>query len=213
MFACATATALHGHFLKTTMDMLGYEAGAAMMDVYTPCGTENGIPEDLSTRPVRLAVESRISPVFVHDPRRGSSLAERFSLDGNPDPDKPWTTSTLAYVDENGNAQLLSTPLTPAEFALGEVRFKKQFRKLAADATADAVPIAEFVESARGAAGRQDAVRVRDGQRPASDQGRVLDGDRRAGRGAAPPLADPAVPGRSAAGAAEQPSTATRLRR
>jgi pyruvate-ferredoxin/flavodoxin oxidoreductase len=146
VFACVTATALHGHFLKTTMDMLGYEVGAAIMDVYSPCGTENGIPEDLSAAHGRLAVESRMSPVFVHDPRRGTSLAERFSLDGNPDVDKMWTTSTVSYVDENGNAQLLSTPLTPAEFALGEVRFKKQFRKLAADAAADAVPIAEFVD-------------------------------------------------------------------
>jgi pyruvate-ferredoxin/flavodoxin oxidoreductase len=146
VYACATSTALHGHYLKTAMDMLAYENGAAVMDVYTPCGTENGIPEDLSNARSRLAVESRMAPLFVHDPRRGSSLVERFSLDGNPDVDKPWTTSTVEYVDAEGNAQLMTTPLTPAEFALGEVRFKKQFKKLAPDAGADAVPIAEYVE-------------------------------------------------------------------
>jgi pyruvate-ferredoxin/flavodoxin oxidoreductase len=146
VFACSTATALHGHFLKATMDLLGFGSGAAVMDVYTPCGTENGIPEDLSNARSRLAVESRISPVFVHDPRRGDTLRERFSLDGNPDVDKTWTTSTLEYVDEEGRPQLLTTPLTPAEFALGEVRFKKQFRRLAADLEASAVPIAEYVE-------------------------------------------------------------------
>ena len=144
VFACATATALHGHFLKNTIELLGYSDGSALMDVYTPCGTENGIAEDLSNARSRLAVESRMAPVFVHDPRRGSTLAERFALDGNPDPDKTWTTSTLEYLDESGSLQLMTTPLTPAEFALGEVRFKKQFRKLAADA--DAVPIAEYVE-------------------------------------------------------------------
>ncbi len=146
VFACVTVTALHGHFLKTAMDLLGYQDGAAIMDVYTPCGTENGIPEDLSNAHSRLAVESRMSPVFVHDPRRGSTLKERFSLDGNPDVDQAWTTSTLQYVDAEGQLQLMTTPLTPAEFALGEVRFKKQFRKLAADSDADTVPIAEFVE-------------------------------------------------------------------
>jgi pyruvate-ferredoxin/flavodoxin oxidoreductase len=144
VYACVTATALHGHFLKNTIEMLGYTGGAALMDVYTPCGTENGIPEDLSNKRSRLAVESRVSPLFVHDPRKGTTLAERFSLEGNPDIDKPWTTSTLEYIGENGELQLLTTPLTPAEFAMGETRFKKQFRKLAPDA--DAVPIAEYVE-------------------------------------------------------------------
>jgi pyruvate-ferredoxin/flavodoxin oxidoreductase len=146
VYSCVTATALHGHFLKTAMEVLGFQDGAAVMDVYTPCGTENGIPEDLSNAHSRLAVESRMSPVFVHDPRRGSSLSERFSLDGNPDPDRTWTTSTLQFVDGEGQLQLMTTPLTPAEFALGEVRFKKQFRKLTGDAEANAVPIAEFVE-------------------------------------------------------------------
>ena len=144
VYACVTATALHGHFLKNTVEMLGYTGGAALMDVYTPCGTENGIPEDLSNKRSRLAVESRVSPLFVHDPRAGRTLAERFSLDGNPDVDKAWTSSTLEYLDENGQVQLLTTPLTPAEFAMGETRFKKQFKKLAPDA--DAVPIAEYVE-------------------------------------------------------------------
>ena len=148
VFACATATALHGHFLKTTMEMLGYESGAAVMDVYTPCGTENGIPEDLSNARSRLAVESRMAPVFVHDPRRGSSLPDRFSLDGNPDVEKSWSTSTLEYVDESGNLQLMTTALTPAEFALGEVRFKKQFKKLRPEQDASALPIAEFVDLA-----------------------------------------------------------------
>ena len=146
VFACATATALHGHFLKTTMEMLDFGSGAAVMDVYTPCGTENGIQEDLSNARSRLAVESRMAPVFVHDPRRGSALSDRFSLDGNPDLDKAWTTSTLEYVDESGNLHLMTTPLTPAEFALGEVRFKKQFKKQRPEQDASALPIAEFVD-------------------------------------------------------------------
>jgi len=87
-----------------------------------------------------------MSPLFVHDPRRGSSLPERFSLDGNPDPDTLWTTSTLEYLDADGKVQLLTTPLTPAEFALGEVRFGKQFRALKAAEEANGVPIAEYVE-------------------------------------------------------------------
>ncbi|MGY4643978.1 2-oxoacid:acceptor oxidoreductase family protein [Cellulomonas sp. URHB0016] len=146
VFVATTATALHGHFLAAAMSMLEFGEGTAVMEVYAPCGTENGIPEDLSNRRSRLAVESRVSPLFVHDPRKGSTLPERFDLDGNPDVDALWSTSTLEHVDESGNLQLLQAPLTPAEFALGEVRFAKQFRKVQGADEANLVPIAELVE-------------------------------------------------------------------
>ena len=165
-FACVTATALHGHFLATSLAMLEFDEGAAVMDVYTPCGTENGIAEDLSAARSRLAVESRMSPLFVHDPRRGNSLPERFDLDGNPDLDATWTTTTLEYVDADGTPALLTTPLTPAEFALGEVRFRKQFHRLAAGQEDGATPIDEYVELGRAErAGRVPTVWATDGDR------------------------------------------------
>ncbi|MCU0300271.1 MAG: 2-oxoacid:acceptor oxidoreductase family protein [Candidatus Nanopelagicales bacterium] len=148
VFACATSTSMHGHFLATTMEMLDYPA-PAVMDVYTPCGSEHGISEAHSNARARLAVESRMHPLFVHDPRRGTTLHDWFSLDGNPDVGATWTTSTLQYLDDEGQVQLLTTPLTPAVFALGEVRFKKQFRRLRADEEDAALPIEDYVELAR----------------------------------------------------------------
>lgn len=145
VFVCSTTTALQGHYLKNTMELLSYTDGPAVLDVYTPCQGEHGIADNVSARQARLAVESRMNPVFVHDPRRGKTLHEWFSLDGNPDPDKTWTTTSLEYVDEGGQVQLMDVQLTPADFALGEIRFKKQFRKLAADAK-NLVPIAEYVD-------------------------------------------------------------------
>src|SRR5690606_19882944 len=94
----------------------------------------------------RLAVESRMNPVFVHDPRRGTTLHDWFSLDGNPDMDKTWTTTDLAYRDDAGELQLMRLPLTPAEFALGETRFRKQFTRLPAELEGNAVPMDEYVE-------------------------------------------------------------------
>ena len=146
VFASATSTAMQGHFLTTAMKALAYQEGASVLDIYTPCGTENGIAEDLSNARSRLAVESRMSPLFVHDPRGGTTLRERFSVDGNPEVDKKWATSTLEFINDAGQLELMTTPLTPAEFALGEVRFKKQFRKLSAEKEATALPIAEYVE-------------------------------------------------------------------
>ncbi|MGV8907530.1 MAG: 2-oxoacid:acceptor oxidoreductase family protein [Propionicimonas sp.] len=147
-YVCATASAFHGHFLRATADMLEFNSGAALMVTHTPCDTENGMPEDQANARSRLAVDARMAPLFVHDPRRGTTLAERFSLDGNPEPDNLWTTTTLTYRDEQGKAQLLTHPLTPADFAIGEARFAKQFTWLAAYQEAAAVPIADYVELA-----------------------------------------------------------------
>ncbi len=144
VFACATSTALHGHFLHATLRMIDYPA-PAVMDVYTPCGSEHGVPESSSNARARLAVESRMHPLFVHDPRDGDTLRERFSLDGNPDVGSTWTTSTLQYVDDDGRVQLMTTPLTPAEFALGEVRFRKQFRRVTTEEEGSALAIDEYV--------------------------------------------------------------------
>lgn len=147
VFVCSTCTALQGHFLKNTMEFLTYTDSPAVLDVYTPCQGEHGITDAASARHARLAVESRMNPVFVHDPRRGKTLHEWFSLEGNPDPEKTWTTTSLEYVDADGRLQLMEMTLTPAHFALGEIRFKKQFRKLAADvAAANLVPVDEFID-------------------------------------------------------------------
>jgi pyruvate-ferredoxin/flavodoxin oxidoreductase len=145
VFVVQTSTALQGHFLGNVMEYLNYNASPAVLDVYTPCQAEHGIADAAASRRSRLAVDSRMNPVFVHDPRRGGNLHSRFSLDGNPNVDRDWATTRLAYV-EDGETRLLEVPLTPADFAREETRFKKQFRRLAADADGAAVPIHEYVD-------------------------------------------------------------------
>ena len=146
VFSCTTTPAFQAHFLETSMKALQFEEGAALIVAYTPCSTENGFAEDLSNARAQLAVQSRLTPLFVHDPRGGDTLPERFSLKGNPGIDRLWIDKPIQYVDADGKAQLLTTPLTPAEFALGEVRFSKQFKPLPEGV--DGVPMAEFIELA-----------------------------------------------------------------
>ncbi|MGC3995603.1 MAG: 2-oxoacid:acceptor oxidoreductase family protein [Propionicimonas sp.] len=146
VYVCSTAAAFHGHFLRASADLIGYTDGAGLMIAYAPCDTENGMAEDLANARSRLAVESRMHPLFVHDPRRGTSIADRLSLDGNPEPEGLWAQTSLTYRDDRGQLQVLTMPLTPAEFAIGEVRFAKQFRWLATHEEAGAVPIAEYVD-------------------------------------------------------------------
>jgi len=139
-----TNAALQGHFMKNVMNFLTYNESPAVFDTYTTCQPEHGIADDAGSRHAILAVESRLSPVFVHDPRRGDTLAERFSLEGNPEIGKDWITTTLEYVDDNGNAHLLEIPFTVADFALLEGRFKKHFHPL--NGEGEPVPIHEYID-------------------------------------------------------------------
>jgi pyruvate-ferredoxin/flavodoxin oxidoreductase len=139
-----TTAALQGHFMKNVMEFLTYNASPALLDIYTSCQSEHGIADDAGHRRAKLAVESRMSPVFVHDPRRGDTLAERFSLEGNPDIGKDWTTTTLEYLDADGTPQLKEIPLTPADFAVQEGRFNKHFGRLTGDG--EPTPVHEYIE-------------------------------------------------------------------
>ena len=133
------------------MEFLNYSDGPAVLDAYTPCQPEHGISDDAASKHGRLAVESRMSPMFVHDPRRAATGQPKLSLDGNPDMSKDRITQSLPYVDADGSSKLLKVPLTPASFAYVEGRFKKHFKRLAADA--DGVPVHEYI--GLGAAARE----------------------------------------------------------
>lgn len=146
VFVVQTATAMQAHFLKNTVEFLNYADGAALLDVYTPCQGEHGIADEQAANRGRLAVRSRMAPLFVHDPRGGETVFERFSIDGNPDVGSLWATHKLSHVDADGSMRHLSTALTPADFALGEVRFARQFRPLRADEEAAGLVIDEYVD-------------------------------------------------------------------
>ena len=140
-----TNAAMQSHFMKNVMGFLAYNESPAVFDTYTTCQSEHGIADDAGSRRAILAVESRMSPVFVHDPRCGDTLAERFSLEGNPEIGKDWITTTLEYIDDDGNAQLLEMPFTAADFALHEGRFKKHFRPIKGVGE-EPVPIHEYID-------------------------------------------------------------------
>jgi pyruvate/2-oxoacid:ferredoxin oxidoreductase beta subunit len=78
------------HLYKAVMDANAYP-GPAVIIAYTPCMPEHGIADDAANRQAKLAVESRAFPLFTYDPRRGDSLAERLSLQGNPAVKEDWS--------------------------------------------------------------------------------------------------------------------------
>ena len=146
VFVVQTNAGMQSHFMKNAMEFLTYNDSPAIFDTYTTCQPEHGIADDIGARRAVLAVESRMNPVFVHDPRNGDTLAERFSLEGNPDIGQDWIMTTLDYIDEDGNAQLMEIPFTAADFAVQEGRFKKHFKPLVGDTAGEPMPIHEFID-------------------------------------------------------------------
>ncbi len=121
--------------------------GPAVFNLYTPCPVEHGLADELSPHAARLALESRAFPFMVYDPTAGDSWAECVDLNGNPEIEEDWPTYELRYKDADGAEQLLELPLTIADWAATENRFKKHFKKIKRDDwNDDQLPFHEFVK-------------------------------------------------------------------
>jgi len=120
----------------------------ALFNLYTSCQPEHGIGDDVGVVQGRLAVESRAYPLFRYNPDLGKTPAECFDLEGNPALDRDWPTYTIRYK-EGGRTREMTQPMTFADFAITEVRFRKHFRVAPPDTWNDSmVPLAEFLDMA-----------------------------------------------------------------
>ena len=118
----------------------------ALFNLYTSCQPEHGIGDDMGEHQAKLAVESRAYPLFRYDPDRGTTPAECFDLSGNPELGADWPTYTLTYMD-GGREATMELPMTFADFAMTEVRFRKHFRAAPPDTWNEKMlPLHEFLE-------------------------------------------------------------------
>ena len=92
VYVAQTTPAHINHFYRAVMEANEYP-GPAVVIAYTPCQPEHGIADDASSAQAKLAVSSRAFPLFVYDPRKGPTIAERLSLQGNPAPREDWYTA------------------------------------------------------------------------------------------------------------------------
>lgn len=118
-----------------------------LINIYTPCPVEHGLADDMAPHAARLALESRAFPYLTYDPDAGESLAECLSLDGNPALDEAWPTYTLEFTGDDGKPSTLELPLTTADWAATEGRFRKHFNRIPRESwNEDLVPFAEYLE-------------------------------------------------------------------
>jgi pyruvate-ferredoxin/flavodoxin oxidoreductase len=134
----ATPSHLFGNLLKGLQ-----MRRPALFILNAPCPREWGIAQDSAPEAARLALESRAVPNMVFDPDAGTTFSECLSLEGNPTPEDSWPAHDLAYLDEEGEEQKMNLPLTIADWALGEKRFRDHYRAL--DDGADGVLFHEYL--------------------------------------------------------------------
>jgi len=146
-----TSYVLQGAQANITHLLEGYIDGLnsrrpAMFNIYTTCQPEHGVADDATDVQTKLAVESRAYPLFKFDPDAGTTFQECCDIDGNPAIGDDWVTNKIAYQDEKGKEAKLEVPLTFADFAFTEARFRKHFRKVPQDAWNDNMaPLHEFL--------------------------------------------------------------------
>ncbi|MEZ5361445.1 MAG: thiamine pyrophosphate-dependent enzyme [Bryobacterales bacterium] len=120
----------------------------ALFNIYSSCQPEHGIGDDMSSHQAKLAVESRAYPLFRYNPDLGKTPEECLELDSNPALEDDWPSYTLKY-QQGGREKELAVPMTFADFAITEARFRKHFRMAPQETwTDDMVPLAEFLDLA-----------------------------------------------------------------
>ncbi len=89
----AQTTAAHAnHFYKAVLGALEFD-GPALINCYTTCQPEHGVADNMASDQARMAVNTRAFPLLVYDPRKGSTVREHLSLQGNPSVKDNWWTN------------------------------------------------------------------------------------------------------------------------
>jgi pyruvate-ferredoxin/flavodoxin oxidoreductase len=140
-----SSQALPSHLLGGVLKGLQSRRPAIFL-LHSPCPPEHGLADYSSLRAARLSLESRAFPLLVYDPDAGPNLSDCIDLDGNPAIEDRWPTYDLTYTDEEGKERTLSLPLTTADWAATEGRFKKHFRRASPDREDEHVPFHEYLD-------------------------------------------------------------------
>ncbi|MBL3589380.1 MAG: 2-oxoacid:acceptor oxidoreductase family protein [gamma proteobacterium endosymbiont of Lamellibrachia anaximandri] len=128
-----TSYVLQGSVSNTTHLIEGYIDGLnsrrpALFNIYAVCQPEHGVADDATARQSKIAVESRAYPLMKFDPDAGETLQDCIDLEGNPAIEEDWPSYSIDYIDENDQEAKLEVPMTFADFAVTEGRFRKHFR-------------------------------------------------------------------------------------
>jgi ferredoxin len=99
-------------------------------------------------RSLRLeaALQGRASPDFSYDPDAGSSWAERFDLEANPQPDRPWPLLSVTHLD-GGAERTMDVALTFADAMAAEPAYMRHLWTIPSEAWDDLqLPLDDYLD-------------------------------------------------------------------
>lgn len=118
----------------------------AVFNCFSSCQPEHGIGDNMSHHQAKLAVESRAYPLFHYNPDHGTDIKQCLKLQSNPAMHKNWPVYKLRY-QKAGMEQVMELPMTFADYAMTETRFRKHFRTAPPDTWhEDMLPLADYLE-------------------------------------------------------------------
>ena len=91
-YVAQTTCAHVNHLYRCVLEAMEFE-GPAVICCYTTCQPEHGVADNMATDQARLAVDTRAFPMLIYDPRKGDTIKERLSLQGNPATSEDWWTN------------------------------------------------------------------------------------------------------------------------
>jgi pyruvate-ferredoxin/flavodoxin oxidoreductase len=143
VFVMQSSQATPSHLIQGVLKGLQARRPALFI-LNTPCPPEWGLADFGAPDAAKLALESRAVPNIIFDPDQGVTFSECIDLEGNPSPMDTWTTHELVYIDDEEKEQKLTLPLTTADWALGEARFRSHYSK--ANEEDELVAFHEFID-------------------------------------------------------------------
>jgi pyruvate-ferredoxin/flavodoxin oxidoreductase len=141
-YVVQTSVGNPGHLIRGVTESLKRRC-PALFQIYAPDPHANGIATDKVAEQAQKAYQSRGVPLFAFDPDLQPAL---LSLDGNPEPGADWAPQELIIKEPSGLGTSLVAPLTLADWAIGEARFRGHFEVLAKGHLNDQMtPLSEYV--------------------------------------------------------------------
>jgi ferredoxin len=94
----------------------------------------------------QAALEGRAYPEFRYDPDAGTSWADRFDLEGNPQPEGAWPAHTMGFI-EGGEEQVAEMAFTFADAVAVDPTYVRHLRIIPRVAWNETqLPLAEYLE-------------------------------------------------------------------
>lgn len=104
--------------------------GPALLSLFSGASEGASLPPYLNAA---AALESRAFPAFTWNPAKSLETGERFSIEGNPQPDRDWPRHTLEFEDAAHQAIREDCAFTAADFLAAHQRFARHFMPLPPD--------------------------------------------------------------------------------